>query len=104
MTPIESASWCPYPCDVLPPRVVRIYGFVQSSVGRVVSRFADVYVGRPVNEDEVIDALLAKALTSDAATALNGLLDALALIPEGADKKMLNRVLDMLDSPELIEN
>ena len=43
---------------------------------------------------------MAEALKSDASTALNVLLDVLAVIPEDADKEVLNGILTMIEDME----
>merc|ERR1719331_3589139 len=90
------------PLSKHPDGIVRIYGFVQSSVGVTVSKYVDIKVLPPSEEERAaIQAnLMAEAMKSDASTALNLLLDVLAVVPDNADRDVLNGILTMIEDME----
>merc|ERR1719331_125467 len=90
------------PLSKHPDNIVRIFGYVQSSVGVTVSKYFDIIVNPPSDEErEAIQAaMMAEAMKSDASTALNLLLDVLAVIPDDADREVLNGILTMIEDME----
>merc|ERR1719331_1957013 len=90
------------PLSKHPDGIVRIYGFVQSSVGVTVSKYVDIKVLPPSEEERaaIQAAMMAEAMKSDASTALNLLLDVLAVVPDNADREVLNGILTMIEDME----
>merc|ERR1719305_982562 len=90
------------PMSKHPDNIVRIYGYVQSAVGVTVSKYFDIKVLPPSDEERaaIQAAMMAEAMKSDASTSLNLLLDVLAVVPDDADKEVLNGILTMIEDME----
>merc|ERR550514_2595234 len=90
------------PMSKHPDGIVRVFGYVQSAVGVTVMKYTDIIVNPPSEEERAaIQAdMMAQAMKSDASTALNLLLDVLAVVPDGADRDVLNGILTMIEDME----